>query len=146
MKFHMLAPGLLLFGFTSQLPAQSFVQISTIQARPEALTCVGPGATAIVRLQVYLAGIPEAAKSRTATAQLAVYSARPSINKIAIRGDSKDFPLSDSPALVNFEVNCSSDTLPGEITLAAVISAAPEGVLVKEPVVQPLVRIRIERP
>jgi hypothetical protein len=141
-----LAVGLFLFGAANQLPGQAFVQISTVRARPESLTCVGPGATTIVRLQIYLAGLPEAAKGLTGTVQLAPYSARPSINKLDIRDGSKEFPLSESPALVDFEVNCNGDTLPGEVALAAVVSAVPDGILIKEPTSEPIVHLKIERP
>lgn len=144
--FRTLAVGFFLVSAVTQLSAQSFVQISTIRARPEALTCVGPGATTTVRLQIYLAGLPEAVKASTGTVQLAPYSAHPSANKLDIREASKGFPLSESPALVDFEVTCNGDTLPGEIALAAVVSAVPEGILIKEPNVEPIVHLRIERP
>jgi hypothetical protein len=128
------------------LPAQAFVQISSVRARPETLTCTGPGATARVRVQVYLAGIPDAVKGATAALQLAIYSAIPSVNKVEIREGTKEFALADSPALVDFEVNCTSDTLPGDITLAATIATAPEGLPIREPAVEPLVHLKVVRP
>ncbi len=131
---------------TSQLSAQAFVQISSIQARPEVLTCVGPGATTRIRLQIYLSGLPEAVKNASGTAQLAVYSAKPSINKIDIHAINQDFSLTESPALVDFEVNCTGDTLPGEFALAATILKVPEGILIKESTVEPIVRVKIVRP
>lgn len=142
----LLAVGLLLVAGVAPLPAQAFLQISSVKARPEVLSCTGPGAVSVVRVQVYLAGIPEAAKSATATAQLAIYAARPSISRIAIREASKEFTLSDSPALVDFEVVCTSETLPGEITLAATISAASDGLPVKEPMAEPSVHLKIVPP
>lgn len=132
-----------LFLAASQLPAQAYVQISALRARNEVLSCVGLGATTSIRLQIYLAGLPADAKTMTGIVQLAAYSARPSVNKVEIREASRDFTLTESPALVDFEVNCTGDTRPGEIVLAATISAVPEGILIKEPTAEPLVHIRI---
>lgn len=125
------------------MPAQSFVQISTVRARPTALTCVGPGATSRVRVQVYVAGVPDSAKQSTMNVSLSVYSAHPSISKIDIRDATKEVALTESPALVDFDVNCTGDTLPGMIEIGATIASAPEGILIKEPATPAVIQLKI---
>lgn len=130
---------------TLSASAQSFVQVSSIRALPSKLTCVGPGATARVRVQVYVAGVPEAARQSTMVVSLSVYSAHPSISKMDLREPSKQVPLTDSPAIVDFEVNCTAETLPGVVSLGVTIAEAPEGILIKEPAAPPIVELKIER-
>jgi hypothetical protein len=128
------------------LPAQSFVQISSIRVHPPKLTCVGTNGIGTVRVQVYVAGLTQAARTSTATIELAVYSTHPSESKLNIRNASQEIPLAESPAVVDFEISCNADTLPGEIALGATISGAPEGVQIREPAREPVVRVLIERP
>ena len=56
------------------LPAQGFVQISSIRAHPQKLICVGADGIGYVRVQVYMAGIDKATKQSTVTVELALYS------------------------------------------------------------------------
>jgi hypothetical protein len=128
------------------LPAQGFLQISSIRVHPQKLTCVGAAGIGYVRLQVYIAGLGKAAKQSTATVELALYSTRPAESKLNIRDASQEIPLNESPAVVDFEISCSADTLPGEIALGATISGAPDGVQIREPAREPVVRVLIERP
>lgn len=127
-------------------PAQGFVQISSIRAHPPRLICVGADAIGRVRVQVYVAGLSQAVKQSTATVELALYSAHPGESKLNIRDASQEISLAESPALVDFEISCNADTLPGEIALGATISAAPDGVQIREPAREPVVRVSIERP
>jgi len=128
------------------LPAQGFVQISSIRVTPEKLTCVGTAGIGSVRVQVYVAGLTKAAKQSTATVELALYSTHPAESKLSIRDASQEIPLGESPAVVDFEISCSSDTLPGEIALGATVSSTPDGVQIKEPTREPVVRVLIEEP
>ena len=128
------------------LPAQGFVQISSIRAQPEKLTCVGADGIGSVRLQVYVAGLDKDAKQSTATVELALYSTHPAESKLNIRDASQEISLAGSPAVVDFEISCNADTLPGEIALGAIISSAPEGVQIREPAREPVVRVVIEGP
>ena len=138
---------LLSASIAASVSAQSFVQISSVRARPVRLTCVGPGATSYVRVQVYIAGVPEKIRNSAAIrVSLSTYSAHPSISKIEIRDAEKEVALIESPMLVDFEVNCTSDTLPGVLSLGATIAAAPDGILIKEPVEAAIVDLEILRP
>ena len=128
------------------LPAQGFVQISSLRVHPPKLVCVGADAIGRVRVQVYAAGLSQAAKRSTVTVELALYSAHPGESKLNIRDASQEISLADSPAVVDFEISCNADTLPGEIALGATISTAPDGVQIKEPERQPVVRVLLERP
>ena len=138
---------LLLGSAAASMSAQSFVQISSVRAHPVRLTCVGPGAISHVRVQVYVAGVPQSVrKSAVVDVILSVYSAHPSISKLDILDATKRAPITESPTLVDFEVNCTADTLPGLISLGATIAAAPEGIPIKEPVNPAIVDLKIERP
>ena len=139
---------LLLLGLAAAaVSGQSFVQISSVRAYPVRLTCVGPGAISYVRVQVYIAGVPQSVRKTAAVdVSLSVYSAHPSISKIDILDPNKRVSIADSPTLVDFEVNCTADTLPGVISIGATIAAAPEGIPIKEPVNPAIVDLKIERP
>lgn len=126
--------------------AQSFVQISSVRALPSRLTCVGPGATTRIRIQIYAAGILEQVKQASMLVSLSVYAAHPSISKMDLREPSKQVPLTESPAIVDFEVNCTAETLPGVMSLGVTIAEAPEGILIKESVTPAIVDLKIERP
>ena len=128
------------------LPAQGFVQISSIRAHPQKLTCVGADGIGHVRVQVYMAGLNKTAKQSTATVELALYSTHPAESKLNIRDARQEISLAESPAVVDFEISCNADTLPGEIALGATISDAPEGIQVREPAQEPIIRVVIERP
>lgn len=128
------------------LPAQGFLQISSIRVHPPKLICVGADAIGRIRVQIYVAGLSQAAKQATATVELALYSAHPGDSKLNIRDASQEIPLADSPAVVDFEISCNADTLPGEIALSATISNTPDGVQIKEPERQPVIRVLIEKP
>ena len=138
---------LMLGGLTAlSMSAQSFVQVSSVRALPSRLTCVGPGATTHIRVQVYVAGVPEAAKQSTMVVSLSVYAAHPSASKMDLREPSKQVALSESPAIVDFEVNCTAETLPGVMSLGVTVAEAPEGILIKEPAAPAVVDLKIERP
>ena len=136
-----------LLALTAQnLPAQGFVQISSVEVHPDRLTCVGTDGIGFVRVQVYVAGLTRAAKQSPATVELALYKAHPAESKLNIRDASQEIPLGESPTVVDFEISCNADTLPGEIAIGAIISGAPDGVQIREPTREPVVRILIEGP
>ncbi|MFL6465640.1 MAG: hypothetical protein ACJ73N_14680 [Bryobacteraceae bacterium] len=128
-----------------KLPAQGFVQISSIRVHPQKLTCVGTAGIGFVRVQVYVAGLAKAAKQSAATVELALYSTRPAESKLNIRDASQEISLQNSPAVVDFEISCNTDTLPGEIALGAAISGTPDGVQIREPAREPVIGVLIER-
>ena len=128
------------------LQAQGFVQISSIRAHPQKLTCIGVAGIGHVRVQLYVAGLNQAAKQSTATVELALYSTHPAESKLNIRDASQEISLAESPAVVDFEISCNADTLPGEIALGATISSAPEGVQIRESAREPVIRVLIEKP
>ena len=131
---------------TQNLPAQGFVQISSIRVHPQKLTCVGAAGIGYVRWQVYSAGLDKDAKQSTANVELALYERQPAESKLSIRDASQQISLAESPAVVDFEISCNADTLPGEIALGATISGAPDGVQIREPAREPVVRVLIEKP
>ena len=131
---------------TQNSPAQGFVQISSIRVHPQKLTCVGAAGIGRVRLQIYVAGLDKAVKQATATVELALYETHPAESKLSIRDASQEISLAESPAVAEFEISCNADTLPGEIALGATISGAPDGVQIREPAREPVVRVLIERP
>jgi len=128
------------------LPAQGFVQISNMRVHPPKLTCVGTEGIGYVRVQIYVTGLTKAAKASTATVGLTLYATHPAESKLNIRDASQGISLAESPAVVDFEISCNADTLPGEIALGATISDAPEGVQIREPTREAVIRIAIERP
>lgn len=128
-----------------KLPAQGFVQISSIRIHPQRLSCMGIAGIGHVRVQLYVAGLTKAAKQSTATIELTLYSAHPAESKLNIRDASQEIPLEESPAVVDFEIACNADTLPGEVALGATISGAPDGVQIREPTREPVVRVLIEK-
>jgi hypothetical protein len=128
------------------LPAQGFVQISSVEVHPHQLTCVGTEGIGFIRVQVYVAGLTKSAKQSPATVELALYEAHPAESKLNIRDTSQEISLGESPAVVDFEISCSADTLPGEIAIGAIISGAPDGVQIREPTREPVVRVLIESP
>ena len=139
----LLTASLLLSTACLELSAQSFVQISSVRARPTTLNCVGPGATAKVRVQIYAAGLDPSIQAPMVGVSLAVYSAHPSRSTLSVGSPEQRVELGASPAIADFDVACTSETLPGTVSLAATISSAPPGFSIHEPLRPAIVRFTI---
>ena len=133
--FFSLVFGLFCFAQESQeTQNRTRVQISSTTVDSPTLTCSGPGRQATVTVQVWIiGGPPQRPKGQFLTVGLYEASSIPPGDRLKQDEARKQVEVGESPALLQYKLECDRDTAPGEISFTASIDDAPAGFEVVRP-------------
>ncbi len=132
--FFILVFGLFCFAQESQQTQnRARVQISSTTVDNPTLTCSGPGRQATVTVQVWIIGGPQRPTGQLLTVGLYEADSTPPGDRLKQDEVRKQVEVGESPAVLQFKLECGPDTAPGKITFTANIDAAPDDFEVARP-------------
>jgi hypothetical protein len=95
---------------------------------------------------VWIIPEPKAAESQTITVGLYQGWGLPVGNRITVVEQRKEAQLKNSPATLEYSIQCGHDTVPGDVALTAWIEKVPEGVKINlaDPPENGMVKIHVD--